>query len=428
MSGPSFWALSAAPAAAGLVFTGAAWAAQTNFGRNPKRRRPNPPEGAVPDTPDMEEGELQPRRLFTNGQSHGILKRRINLGRKETYDRKMRKIQKASERALVYAFRGINTMDGVTGSNKGYFNLYHGPYTGSNVASNQRGFPFDVFNLTAIPQGGVVAVGGDFPFNAAVPLTAARTDVCVPWKLCCDTTSNVWSWQYGQPGETNTTGVTSRTWTPEKITNFNIVPGNTTPVPGHSAYLDWVRARFMVYGRKKEESRVRIQLIQFTRDEFCPEYDIVEGQPNVGDNVTRLSAVATNFVKGMINNPIVTKTNNTKEKFFNVLFTKELVIPPKMTDDENDDPLKVQFDMFKRMNKLIKYSLPTSTADTIDNIVNEEFVGAPSTGFRAQPTRLSQNVYLMISSWDPRLTSTPTTEYQTTYDLNLRKRHTVEYA
>lgn len=401
-------------AAAGVALAYLSW----------RKKRPAPSSADSVDI--LEPASKRPKMSGSNGQSHGILKRRAVVGRREPYARKMRKIQKSSERALVFAFRGINPMSAVTGSNSGWFNLWQGGYTGPNLGVNLQCFPVDVYNLTAVPQGGVINADGYIDFDYTAAVTSVKTGVIVPWKLCQNTATNNMNWYYGRPGESN--GATEpRTWTPEKVTNFNIAPGGTIPVPGHSSYLDWVRARFMIYGRKKEESRVRVQLVQFTRDEFCPEYDYVENDAGTNaDERLRLNNVSQNFVKGLVNNPISTKSNTTKEPFFRVLYSKYIAIPPKQTDDENDDPLKVQFDLFKRMNKLIRYDQPTNAVENNNQLNNEQYIAAPSAAFRSQPTRLRDNVYLMISSWDPRTTGVPSTDYQTSYDLNLRKRHTVE--
>lgn len=435
MSGPSGLALSAGPIAAGLAFSAAAWAAQTNFGRNYpalKRRRVDREEGEV--TADLEEGELQPRRLdfsskaYMNNQSHGIIKRSVRLGRREPYERKMKKIQKAAERAWVYAFRGINGMDSTTGNNKGWFSLYYGTPMPAGNPADLRKFPIDCFNLTGIDQQGTIATD-----LSIVPVAAGQYNfnVNVPFSLAIAADGSC-TWALGPTAETNGPAET-RNWSVEKVTNTDN-PNTLTP-PGQHAYLDWVRAQFMIYGKKKEESRVTVRLVQFTRDEFCPEWGYLEA-PLSGstDTKQRFDAVAQQFAKGLINNPIATKSNTTREPFFKELYKKVVVIPPKMTDDENDDPTKVQLEIFKRFNKLISYRDVQRAANGIPQenrgeMSVEQIIKPSELGYRSQPSRLRDNVYLLITAWDPREVSgvvLPSSDYQNSYDLNLRKRHTFE--
>lgn len=367
--------------------------------------------------------ERRGRRM--NNQSHGIIVTRRRLGRKEPYDAKMRKIQKASERAIVYAFRGINPLTNATGSNKGWFDLNQGSYTGSGIPAGQTCFPVHCYNLTAIDQQGTINANLSI---APVVAGQIRLNVNVPWKLGSDSAGNM-SWLYGRAGETNDVAEV-REWSVEKITNQDTP--TVLPTPGVKAYLDWVSARFMVYGKKKDETRLYIRLVKFTRPEYCPEFGYLDSPLTVGsDAKQRFDAVAQNFVKGLINNPIATKSNIIKEKFFTVLFEKYISIPPKMTDDENDDPMKVQFDLFKRMNKLIDYSDPQRNAngapqETLALLNVEQYIAPSNLGYRSQPKRLEDNVYLMVSCWDPRIEAVPTTDYQNSYDLNLRKKHTIE--
>lgn len=364
-------------------------------------------------------------KRMSNNQSHGILRSRAVIGRKEPYISKMKKIQKAAERAVVYAFRGINPMSAASGSNKGYFDLWQGGYVGDGIPEGVTRFPVDVYNLTAIDQGGTV--NPDLGIQPVAPPPAFNFNVNVPWTLASDASGNM-SWVYGRGGQTNS-GAVTRYWSIEKQTNSE----NPAFVvqPGQHCYMDWVRAKLMIYGKKRDETRVHVRLVQFTRDEFCPEYGYVETFNNIStDARQRFDTVAQQFVKGLINNPVATKSNTTRLPFFNVLYSKTVVIPPKMTDDENDDPTKVQLDIFKRMNKLISYKDPGRSVgvpqETLSELNVEQFIKSSEISLRSQPSTLRSNVYLMITAWDPRPTGVPTTDFQNSYDLNLRKRHTLE--
>lgn len=96
--------------------------------------------------------------------------------------------------------------------------------------------------------------------------------------------------------------------------------------------------------------------------------------------------------------------------------------------------LRVSSRVSLRFNKLISYRDVQRAANGIPQenrgeMSVEQIIKPSELGYRSQPSRLRDNVYLLITAWDPREVSgvvLPSSDYQNSYDLNLRKRHTFE--
>lgn len=372
------------------------------------------------------------RRRFAGGggaTTPAIVRTSARRGRKPSVAKKVRQIVKASERNAIFNFRGMNTLGSVSGLNKGFFTL---AYQDNAEFTDWQSMPVHCYNLTGIPQGGTLT-NQNFSFGSY------DVGVQVPWVLAVKKSAggdDNASWQPGQPGQTNDTvgGTVSRTWNLEHLTDAT--DPSSVGAFGRHVYNDWISAKFMIYGKKKQDTKLHIRLVKFTRDEFCPEFDEVEASAVITkDARLRFVDAAKSLLKPLINNPIASRISAGRSKMFTVLYDKYISIPPKSDDDSNDDPAIVQHNLFYRMNKVMDHSDPRrGAAEPADDgedvalLADERYVPPSAVGFRAQPKRLRDNVYLMVSSWDPFAwgAAAPTTDYSNTYDLNLRRKVTLE--
>jgi len=392
--------------AASAIAGGGAYAAYAS--KKYAGKRPNPDPIFPPDK----------RQKMAVSTRSAIVRRKVSIGRKEPFARKALKLARTSQRGLTFNFRGIKTMSNTTGGNTGYFTLQQ-----KNVDANWASMPVHVFNVTNYPQGRIVDGNG-------VVTVSTLYAPSVHWQLAIKRTGgdDNCSWLPGLNGQTNTVS-THPGWNLVKQ-DLGVVGASATPIT-RFGYLDYVNAKLMIYGKKKQDTKLRVQLVQFTRDYFCPEFDSMRGDNPINEGEKQeFCDVVKSYVKPLINNPIASRPRTTAIPFYRTIYSKYISIPPKDDSDSNDDPYIVQLNLFRRMNRLVDFNAPRDDPGETTTQLNDEAYVLPTEmqHVRGTPKNLRGSIYLMVSCWDPIELgdAAGSTDFQNTYDLNLQTKWTLE--
>jgi len=200
---------------------------------------------------------------------------------------------------------------------------------------------------------------------------------------------------------------------------------------GKKSLCDWTKAKFLFRGKLKEPSMIRVSLVRFTQDYYCPE------DSWTGNNTPLLSDKAREFftsrVRPLLSNPISNypRLSDSGDAMV-VLQQKIIMINPidaaAETGAASDSRGHFkQLDIFNRWGRMCQYGNEVGTEPPVTDIVDlpakMEAVEKDWDGYLTHP---EYGVYLMIESvqpdacddtFDPALT--------VSYDINIEANHTV---
>lgn len=228
-------------------------------------------------------------------------------------------------------------------------------------------------------------------------LTSLRnnpTNGRVLWRLYKDKTTDQIGWTTWN-GQLRDGVSISPEWQAEDVEGSVEVP------PGRKAYLDWVRVKLNLWGKKQAPTRVQIQLVKMSNEELCPETDtILNPTGAVTTNAIQdFDAVQfwTQQVKPLINNPCSSVVKRTKMRA-RVLKKWLIEINPTSTTESDTDPHCKFLDIFHRVGRIFNYhNEPVSNRD-VDTLEDAATYSNVAGGYRAYPTRIESSIYLVIKS------------------------------
>lgn len=358
---------------------------------------------------------------------------------------KILRMAKGSEKYVIHRFANIGAMSSDAGANRGTTALCSFVRTADGAGT--QAFPVHLFNLTCYPQSFVSGetfistTNGDSAKNppvmwglrGTVPVVNAGMRIGYFETPGVNTASaqinqlnnpvnNRWALQYNKDVEITNPGTNAQ-----------------SPAIGRTGYLDWAAIRLLFYGKKNYDTKINVSLIKFTRDEYTPDWNWRGGYANSTLEAgiqEELDEKWKTVLHPLINNPIATRESRRRAPFV-VLENHPITIPSKDSSDVNADPEQVVFNLFKRFNKVIDFSRenrPTGVGvdETVTDFQNENDPGlSTSIEMGEHPKRVRDNIYLMISAWDPlnpvtevSLTLPEVVNFRNTYDFNISRRYT----
>jgi len=203
---------------------------------------------------------------------------------------------------------------------------------------------------------------------------------------------------------------------------------------GKKSLCDWTKAKFLFRGKLKEPSMIRVSLVRFTQDYYCPE------DSWTGNNTPLLSDKAREFftsrVRPLLSNPISNypRLSDSGDAMV-VLQQKIIMINPidaaaeTSANSDSRGHFKV-FEMFNRWNRVMNYTRPNSTAQTWAQLKDTHpGTAAKQTGFAGVPRNPRDNCYIMIESLQPTATGTGfanlSVDNTVSFDWNVEMSHTM---
>jgi len=385
------------------------------------------------------------RRAFV-GDSHpgtvGLVRSKYTSDRKDK--RKVAKIVSASERYVTWIVRGLNQWNSITGANRGYYSLANYT-TGANA---DRIYPIHCWNLTAVPQGAALidwqAVGN----NNVAPLCGFALRQAIGTNPAGTTSMG---WNTAVISTLTASGANGfNSWSVEQVSDLNGNLASTGPIGalGRKHYLDWMDIRLMVYGKRKHDARITMELVRFDEDIYCPEYYVVNNPVNntyfpSSSNTAQVQAAGSEVgeywrsrASALVNNPITPRPTLQKKKVYTCLYKKTFNISGKSTDEANADVNVMMHKFFKRYGWLRDHTDTLQSLETDVDLQNEFSLAqqTPRQDFQPQPNKLRDNIYLLMTCETPHdygvgvLTDPGYQDFQASYDLVIRKKTILDLA
>jgi len=335
-------------------------------------------------------GTITRRRKYTKdaGNTADYSKVTSNYGKAQPYVKKQLSIVNSNTEKTVWVFRAINKAWGQLGFHSLNCNQPGGVLTSLFA-------PLHIYDLTCVP-------------NANGTTATAQT---VGYHL----------------GFTNETTTASALWTPltNNVTGSTQWIAMTSPNPnpermeGGQSYLDWVNVKLLLYAQTQFPTKVKIDLVQFTRDTLVP-------SPDAGTSTVEADAFWQSLTHPYMWNPIHPVNGNYK-KYLKVLKTVVVEMDARESD-ENAPTRYKEVNMFLKLGRKLNYrwlendlasftGVNSNPAGTIEAQIN-----TAANQSRVHPRR---RLFLMIRSVSPLLfpNGVASAANTVTYDISMTKKH-----
>lgn len=150
-----------------------------------------------------------------------------------------------------------------------------------------------------------------------------------------------------QPQDASNVGLTG--WAYETFS----APSNNAP--NRRDLLDWVQAKFVLYGSQSQPITYHIQFVQFQKDYLVPEFVITDA--SVTSEVQERNNFWTKQVSESLFNPIQTPANTgaSLKSQMKVLKSWEFRLAPKLSTELDPFPRKEVVTIFHRFNRIRKW-------------------------------------------------------------------------
>jgi len=335
-------------------------------------------------------GTITRRRKYTKdaGNTADYSKVTSNYGKAQPYVKKQLSIVNSNTEKTVWVFRAINKAWGQTGFHSLNCNQPGGVLTSLFA-------PLHIYDLTCVP-------------NANGTTATAQT---VGYHL----------------GFTNETTTASTIWTP--LTNnvtgstqwiaMTSPHGNPERMEGGQSYLEWANVKLLLYAQTQFPTKVKIDLVQFTRDTLVP-------SPDGGTSTPEADAFWQSLTHSYMWNPIHPVNGNYK-KYLKVLKTVVVEMDAKETD-ENTPARYKEVNMFLKLGRKLNYrwlendlaSFTGANSNPVNTIEAQTNTAANQS--RVHPRR---RLFLMIRSVSPLLfpNGVASAANTVTYDISMTKKH-----
>jgi len=321
----------------------------------------------------------------------------------------------ASAVRILFRFQGIFDIAGGAGGAANGFTWIGQHIRGDGLVD----LPIHLIPLFNVNQG--------FPTASGIPAPGDQVGVG-HYKLTIDDTggANNGNMQWVPVAGTTTAGVnTDRI----DIAQNNMAAGEQYVSVGRKSLCDWTRAKFMFRGKTSEPSVIRVSVVRFLEDRYCPEINWT------GTNNPPLTNLATELftsrVRPLLSNPIAAYPvmSETPDSIAFLDSKTIMVNPSDTTDNDPRGHFKV-LTLFNRWNRVVNYTRPNTSRpgwgtlrDTMTAIVPKQ------TGYAGVPRVPKHNVYIMIESLQPTATggalAVRNTANTVSFDFNIEMSHTV---
>lgn len=322
--------------------------------------------------------------------------RQVFIGDPASY-RQLGMTKRRYGRKLSTKFRDLKLMQTVAVPLRFHFgrandiNAAEGPYWLSQQQYNATSYrlPVYLFNLFTVSQ-------------LANGLVDTNKQAYPGFELYRDTTTGRYSWG-PVPGLSVTDGSTA-TYVKERIAPS----ASTDHIIGRKGLLDWTRARVCIWGKKQNPTYVRVRLIRFTDEEFCPEFSInrTTGFTPTSVSYPKVNEYWENQIKYLLNGPQGSAPRSDRKQYVKVL--KEFIVKMNPIDASAEtaesDPRghMRHIDLFNRWGRVLDFTEPDPTnAPSMEDVRNVNKFEQPTREYSGYLRRADQAVYVMIDSVQP---------------------------
>lgn len=179
--------------------------------------------------------------------------------------------------------------------------------------------------------------------------------------------------------------------------------------PNRRGLVDWTRVRLCFWGKKKNPSQVRVRLVRFLEEEFCPEF-VDTKVDATGFTAIAPTKVAEYWVNGhlkyLLNGHMGAAARFDRKRYMKIL--KEWVIDINPVDAgaetsaSDPRPHMKHLDIFNRWNRVNDYTdrslaQPSTYADLVD-VNRAPAANLARTGYLKNPEK---QIYVLIESVEP---------------------------
>lgn len=321
----------------------------------------------------------------------------------------------ASAVRILFRFQGVFDIAGGAGGSANGFTWIGQHVRGDGLVE----LPIHLFPLFNVNQG--------FPTASGIPLPSDQVGLG-QYRLTIDNsgTASDGNMQWVPVAGTTTAGVNSDRI---DIAQNNMAVGEQYVSVGRKSLCDWTRAKFMFRGKTTEPSAIRVSVVRFLEDRYCPE------ETWSGTNLPPLTDVArelfTSRVRPLLSNPIAAYPVMS-EVPDSIAFLDSRTIMVNPSDTTDNDPrghFKV-LTLFNRWNRVVNYTRPNTAKQSWGALRDTMSATVPKqTGFAGVPRVPKHNVYIMIESLQPTPTggvfAVRSTANTVSFDFNIEMSHTV---
>lgn len=197
----------------------------------------------------------------------------------------------------------------------------------------------------------------------------------------------------------STAGVTNSVQ-PVSPTNVN------TDQVGRKGLCDWTRIRLCIWGKTQNPSQVRVSLVKFLDEEFCPEtYDTKGIGATTGYVNSKCAEWLTNKVKYLLNGHMGAYGRVDRGRYTRVLKQWVVNINPidASAETATSDPRAhmKHLDIFNRWNRVCDYTVREGIVQSYVDMIDVNKANTATTGFGGYLKNPEKNVYLMVESVQP---------------------------
>lgn len=291
--------------------------------------------------------------------------------------------------------------------------------------------PVYLLNLTSVTQGNNGAAGAE---NNNSPYKM--------WELVTGYTVTGQHRWFPVPGIDPIDGTSTR------FTGKIVPPTESNlATPGRKGLLDWTRVKLCFWGKKKNPTQIRVRIVRFLDEEFCPEYSLNKGASSAGGGVTgaftsKVAEFWNHELKYLLNGHMGGYSRFDRGKYMKVLKEWMININPidagaETTDSDPRAHMK-HLDIFNRWNRVIDFTDRNSIyPQALSNIKNVNAVEPPGNFWSGYPKHEVQNLYLLIESVQPAEPDEATSpsvprpapaagsDYSASFDLVLEQNFTI---
>lgn len=256
----------------------------------------------------------------------------------------------------ICRFQGLSDQIWVPTGTEQYPGYYPLGFYSSGVASSNAVLPYYVFDLTTAlinrttPTSGATGDYFGVPFYRLNRYNGLNDKFNYVQVAGCDADNNSSNWFKWQIERTaDNIASTPRSW-------------------GDKMYLEWADIRMQIYGARKAPTRVFVDIIQYTDEDYVPRKVIVDAgnapyfeSTDAGESASSdpaLFARWQNFhlseVDRLLGNSIA-KRGVKMPRGYNVLYSKTFDFEPVMTNEGDACPHNVQFELKYFIDKVISY-------------------------------------------------------------------------